>query len=174
MKQVLQAGSASGIFLPNDVVHRCVLWLTATHINTNCLCSAVFYWLWVPIVQQGLDKYRAYWNNHTISKSKKKKNPSGSCPKNMFLNPSSVSALARDCSIRVNPETVAELREAYGGQEARDKAYRFVSEEFQFNADAVYQNLGAPELSLLNGWKVFTQMVTKIDELRVSGVDLGL
>ncbi|KAJ7099755.1 hypothetical protein C8R44DRAFT_747675 [Mycena epipterygia] len=157
VKQVLQGGSASGIFLPNDVVHR-----------------AVFYWLWVPIVQQGLDKYRAYWNNHTISKSKKKINPSGSCPKNMFLNPSSVSVLARDCSIRVNPETVAELREAYGGQEARDKAYRFVSEEFQFNADAVYQNLGAPELSLLNGWKVFTQMVTKIDELRVSGVDLGL
>ncbi|KAJ7069049.1 hypothetical protein B0H15DRAFT_871313 [Mycena belliarum] len=157
VKQVLQSGSAAGIFLPNDAVHR-----------------AVFYWLWPPIVQKGLDVYRAYWNNHTITKSKNKKNPSGSCPNNMLINPTSVNDIARDCSIRVNPATVAELREAYGGQAARDRAYRFVSDEFQMNADLIHEQLGSPELTLKNGWAVFKLMVGKIEELVKSGVDVGL
>lgn len=92
----------------------------------------------------------------------------------MFNNPSTVSAMARDCQIKVDPERVAQLREAYGGQEARDKAYRFVSEEFKFNAELIHASLGSPELSLKNGWNVFTLMVTKIDELRASGTNVGL
>ncbi|KAJ7661984.1 hypothetical protein DFH06DRAFT_987877 [Mycena polygramma] len=158
VKQVLQQGSADGYLIPNDIVHR-----------------NVFYWLWVPIVQAGLDTFREYWNNHTITGSKNKKNPSRSCPNNMFLNPTSVRALARDCQIKVNPETVAELREAYGGDEARDKAYRFVSEEFKFTADLIHANLGAPQPTLANGWVVFKMMVDKIEELRLAGdVSLGL
>ncbi|KAJ7893121.1 hypothetical protein B0H14DRAFT_3675782 [Mycena olivaceomarginata] len=142
VKLILQNGSASGIFLPNDAVHM-----------------AVFYWLWVPIIQDGLDTYRAYWNNHKIHKSAMKINPSGSCPINMFTNPAS---------------TVAELRVAYGGEEARSKAYRWVSEEFKFNTDVIYYNLGAPERSLSNGWNIFKLMVAKIEELWVTGVDVGL
>ncbi|KAJ7760923.1 hypothetical protein B0H16DRAFT_1255530, partial [Mycena metata] len=86
-------------------------------------------WLWVPIIQEGLDAYRTYWNNHKILKSAKKANASGSCPNNMFLNPTSIDILAKQCYINVNPDTVNELREVYGGQEARSKAYRWVSEE---------------------------------------------
>ncbi|KAJ7825218.1 hypothetical protein B0H14DRAFT_3727011, partial [Mycena olivaceomarginata] len=89
----------------------------------------VFYWLWVPIIQDGLDTYRAYWNNHKIRKSAMKINPSGSCPINMFTNPASVNVAAKQCYINVNPKTVAELRVAYGGEEAQSKAYRWVSEE---------------------------------------------
>ncbi|KAJ6580815.1 hypothetical protein B0H19DRAFT_485421 [Mycena capillaripes] len=157
VKLVLQEGSASGIFLPNDIVHR-----------------NVFYWLWVPIIQQGLDTYREYWNNHTITKSKGKKNPSGSCPNNMFLNPTSVRLMARDCHIKVDPQRVAELREAYGGQAAREKAYRFVSEEFKFNAELIHINLGSPPLTLTNGWNVFKMMVNRVEALRAAGEDLGL
>ncbi|KAJ7160845.1 hypothetical protein C8R46DRAFT_1223186 [Mycena filopes] len=156
-KSVLQAGSGAGIFLPNDDIHRCI-----------------FYWLWVPIIQAGLDTYRNYWNNHKITKSSKKINPSGACPNNMFLNPTSVDLLGQQCHITVNPDTVARLRDAYGGQKARDKAYRFVSEEFQFNAELIHESLGSPELSLANGWKVFTLMVTKMEELRAAGTDIGL
>ncbi|KAJ7625451.1 hypothetical protein B0H17DRAFT_1111090 [Mycena rosella] len=125
------------------------------------IAPSLFYWLWTPIIQEGLDTYRAYWNNHTITKSKTKKNPSRSCP-NMFLNPASVNTLARSCSIRLNPETVAELREAYGGEKARDRAYRFMSQ------------LGSPELTLKNGWKVFQEMVPRVEALHLSGVDIGL
>ncbi|KAJ7018573.1 hypothetical protein C8F04DRAFT_1277542 [Mycena alexandri] len=156
-KTVTGIQSRSGVFLPNDAVH-----------------TAVFYWLWVPIIQEGLDTYRTYWNNHKILKSAKKVNVNGSCPNNMFLNPTSIDILAKQCYINVNPDTVNELREAYGGEEARSKAYWWVSEEFKFNADVIYENLGAPEPSLAKGWNVFKVMVAKIEELRAAGTDIGL
>jgi hypothetical protein len=101
-------------------------------------------------------------------------NPSGSCPINMFTNPASVNVAAKQCYINVDPKTVAELRVAYGGEEARSKAYRWVSEEFKFNTDVIYYNLGALERSLSNGWNIFKLMVAKIEELWVTGVDVGL
>ncbi|KAJ7289624.1 hypothetical protein C8J57DRAFT_1046436 [Mycena rebaudengoi] len=146
-KTVLQEGALTGIFIPNDDIHR-----------------QTFYWLWVPLVQEELDTFRDYWNNHKLQKSKDKLNPSGSSPLNMLLNPTSVVATARDCSIRVNPETVYRLREAYGGEEARNKAFMFVSREFQAEADGVYVDLGCPTISLATGWGIFTQVVTELEK----------
>ncbi|KAJ6447620.1 hypothetical protein DFH09DRAFT_966116, partial [Mycena vulgaris] len=97
-----------------------------------------FYWLWVPLIQEGLNNFREYWNNHRLQKSRGKLNASRFSPLNMLINPTSVVATARDCSINVNPEIVYRLREAYGGQEAREVAFWFVSRESQADADAVY------------------------------------
>ncbi|KAJ7432081.1 hypothetical protein B0H11DRAFT_1761052, partial [Mycena galericulata] len=118
-----------------------------------------FYWIWVPLIQSRLDIFRDYWNNHRIQKSKKKVNPSGSSPKNMFLNPQSGRITARDCSIRVNPQLVREIRDVYGGVEARDKAYRFVSRIFQAAADGAFVQLGCPEITLGTVWSVFAEVV---------------
>lgn len=107
--------------------------------------------------------FRDYWNNHRIQKSNKKKNPSGSSPKNLLLNPMAGRISARDCSIRVNPETVHELREAYGGVEARDAAYRFVSVEFQALADTAYVSLGCPEVNLESVWSIFTSVINILE-----------
>ncbi|KAF8211076.1 hypothetical protein K438DRAFT_1808757, partial [Mycena galopus ATCC 62051] len=49
--------------------------------------NALFYWIWVPFIQECLDIFRDYWNNHQIRKSKNKQNTSGSSLKNMLLNP---------------------------------------------------------------------------------------
>ncbi|KAJ7619918.1 hypothetical protein DFH06DRAFT_1010814 [Mycena polygramma] len=152
-KMVLQQGAATGIFLPHDAVHR-----------------QTFYWLWVPILQDGLDKYREYWNNHKLQGSKGKLNASGASPYHMLNDPTAVIATARDCSIRVNPETVYRLREAYGGQEARDKAFRFVSREFTAEADAAYVDLGCPKISLATGWAVFQKVVAERLERRVGNM----
>ncbi|KAJ7115426.1 hypothetical protein C8R44DRAFT_928484 [Mycena epipterygia] len=144
-KQVLQEGAATGIFLPNDEIHR-----------------QTFYWLWVPLIQDGLDNFREYWNTHKLQKSKGKKNAYGSSPQNMLINPKSVIATARDCSIKVNPETVQRLRETYGGEEARDTAFRFISREFQAEADGIYVDLGCPEIILPTAWNVFQQVVKEL------------
>ncbi|KAJ6544668.1 hypothetical protein DFH09DRAFT_1390008, partial [Mycena vulgaris] len=142
IRHVLEQGSACGIFLPSDEIHK-----------------QTFYWIWVPFIQERLDIFRDYWNNHKLSKSKGKQNASGSSPKNMFLNPQSARVDARDCSIRVNPELVRELREAYGGAEARDKAYRFVTRIFQAAADGAYLEIGRPEINLDTIWTTFTNIV---------------
>ncbi|KAJ7740270.1 hypothetical protein DFH07DRAFT_965451 [Mycena maculata] len=124
VKMTLQQGAATGIFLPHDPLHR-----------------QMFYWLWVPLIQTGLDRYREYWNNHKLQGSKGKLNASGWSPYHMMNNPTDAVATARDCSIWVNPESVYRLREAYGGKEARDAAFRFVTREFEAEADAAYVDL---------------------------------
>ncbi|KAK6972172.1 hypothetical protein R3P38DRAFT_3486110 [Favolaschia claudopus] len=151
VKMAIQTGASTGIFLPHDAVHR-----------------QTFYWLWVPLIQNGLDAFREYWNNHKLQKSKGKLNGSGSSPYNMFNNPTTAVATARDCSIRVNPETVQRLREAYGGEEARDKAYRFISREFEAEADGVYVDLGCPKISLVTAWSVFELVVAELQR-RIHG-----
>lgn len=83
----------------------------------------------------------------------------------MLINPTSVRATAQDCSIRVNPETVAKMREAYGGEEARDEAYRFFSDEFGAAADGVYVDLGMPTITLATAWSVFTLVVRGLEAL---------
>jgi hypothetical protein len=90
-------------------------------------------------------------------------NASGSSPRNLLINPTSAVLTARDCSINVNPETVYRLREAYGGQEARDEAFRFVSREFEADADGVYVDLGCPEINLLTAWGIFQQVVAELE-----------
>ncbi|KAJ6586479.1 hypothetical protein DFH09DRAFT_910960 [Mycena vulgaris] len=137
-KITLQEGAATGIFLPHDAIHR-----------------QTFYWLWVPLIQAGLDNFREYWNNHKLQGSKGKLNGSGSSPRNMLSNPTSAVATACDCSIRVNPETVYRL--------PRRKAFSFVSREFAAEADAAYVDMGCPAITLRTGWTVFQQIVTELE-----------
>ncbi|KAJ7917910.1 hypothetical protein B0H13DRAFT_1869943 [Mycena leptocephala] len=91
-----------------------------------------------------------------------KLNASGSSPYNMFNNPTDFVATARDCSIRVNPESVYRLHQAYGGEEARDNAFRFVSKEFAAEADGVYVDLGCPKITLPTAWAVFESVVAEL------------
>jgi hypothetical protein len=88
----------------------------------------------------------------------------------MLLAPESVSLTARDCSISVNPDTIRHLREAYGGDNARQRAFSFVTPEFQAEADDIYVELGRPEISLETGWNVFKGIVHGIESRRSASV----
>ncbi|KAJ7627564.1 hypothetical protein DFH06DRAFT_729943 [Mycena polygramma] len=163
IRLVLQEGSASGVFLPNDEIHKYIVRLGPSCMDLT-IDRQTFYWIWVPFIQSRLDIFRDYWNNHRIGKSKTKLNASGSSPKNMFINPQAGRVTAKDCSIRVSPELVKEIRENYGGAEARDKAYRFVSQVFQAEADGAYVQLGCPEIKLDSIWSVFTAVVCILEK----------
>ena len=80
----------------------------------------------------------------------------------MFLVPKSARHDAHDCSIRVNPKTVRDLRDAYGGLETRDRLFRFVSREFQAEVDEAYVDIGRPAISLESGWDVFKNVVERL------------
>ncbi|KAJ7477358.1 hypothetical protein FB451DRAFT_1557170 [Mycena latifolia] len=115
-KLVLQEGAATGIFLPNDEIHR-----------------QTFYWLFVPLIQEGLDNFREYWNAHTLQKSKGKKNAYGSEGKLVTVLLVSILKLS-DASAK---PTVAE-------------------------ADGVYVDLGSPQIILPTAWVVFQQVVAEL------------
>ncbi|KAK7026162.1 hypothetical protein R3P38DRAFT_2947356 [Favolaschia claudopus] len=147
IRHVLEEGANQGYFMPNDDIHK-----------------QTFYWIWVPFIQWRLDLFREYWNNHRLQDLKAKINGSGMSPKNLFLNPQAGRVDARDCSIKVRPGLVHELREAYGGMEAREKTYRFVSPNFQAAADEAYVFLGCPDINLDSIWGIFTDVVKYLDE----------
>ncbi|KAJ7836563.1 hypothetical protein B0H14DRAFT_2255196, partial [Mycena olivaceomarginata] len=37
----------------------------------------LFYWIFVPIIQEQLDEFRAWWNNHRVRLQRDKNMPSG-------------------------------------------------------------------------------------------------
>ncbi|KAF8513374.1 hypothetical protein JB92DRAFT_2924067, partial [Gautieria morchelliformis] len=135
IRHILSLGCDRGIFHPNDGIH-----------------IDVFNWLWPLLVQDRLDRFRDYWNSHHIPYQKGKLNASGTSPCNALLIPTSVSTTARDCSIHIRPELVEHLREAYGGDEGHETAFRFVSCEFQAEADNAWLALRRPSIILAMAW----------------------
>lgn len=122
----------------------------------------MFNWLWPPLVQRRLNTFREYWNNHTIRSQKLKANPSGTSPLQMWSAPQSVVPDSFDCSIKVRPEFVAQLREDLGGDEGRDAALRFVPLAFEDRAEEAYELLGRPPIELESAWDVFRLMVDQM------------
>ena len=123
----------------------------------------VFNWLWPPLLQERLDEYREYWNNHTVRRQKDKDLPSWTSPIHIWTCPTHVRPTARDCRINVRPDLVHQLRSEIGGEEARRQAYQFATPEFQAEADGVYADLGSPRITLATAWTVF---LTIVDVLR--------
>ncbi|KAL0953005.1 hypothetical protein HGRIS_007210 [Hohenbuehelia grisea] len=141
IKQAIVIGRENGLFNPNNPLHL-----------------SLFNWLWPPLVRERLEEFRTYWNNHKLSKQKKKLLPSGTSPRQMWEVPDSVRADARNCSVRVGLEANRQLRDGIGGMAARAEAYAFVDPEFQSVADNALGVLGYPEITLSNAWDIFTSV----------------
>ncbi|KAF8497710.1 hypothetical protein JB92DRAFT_2986656 [Gautieria morchelliformis] len=137
LRHVLLAGRDSGCFNPNDEVQ-----------------IEVFYWLWPPLVQERLDLYHDYWNSHRIRKQKGKNGASGVTPRQAFHIPTSARPDAHDCS-------------ALGGEEGCERAFHFISCEFQAEADHAWINLGSPEITLATAWDMFAAVLALIRRLRM-------
>ena len=111
------------------------------------------------MVQECLDEYRDYWNNHTVRRQKQKDLPSGTSPIHIWTCPTHARPTARDCRVFVRPDMVRKLRDQIGGEESRRKAYQFVLPEFQAVADAAYADLDYPCITLTTAWTIFLAMV---------------
>lgn len=119
--------------------------------------SDLFYWVFIPLIQQELDLFRDYWNNHKIRKQALKSMPSGHIPADALRHP--ILFQGCKCRIRVPESAQAEMRniltENVGPREAHLSWY---SADFHLKALAAYETLGSPQLSLANAWEVFTEL----------------
>lgn len=158
LRDVILSGAAT--FDSNDSLHVYVSFMPFKVVNLHSSGhSDVFNWLWPPIVQGRLDEYREYWNNHTVRHQKEKDLPSGTSPTHIWTCPTHVRPTARDCRVIIRRDTVRELRNGIGGEDARVEAYRFVTAEFQAEADGAYADLGFPHITLSSAWSVFLAVV---------------
>ena len=127
--------------------------------HVSYFISNVFNWLWPPLVQDRLDKYKEYWNNHTVRRQKNKDLPSGTSPTQIWTCPTHLRPTARDCRVYVRQELIRELRDQIGGEEGHRQAYEFVTAEFRAQADGAYVAIGSPPIMLGTAWAIFTSVV---------------
>jgi hypothetical protein len=159
IKDLIRSGYLDGIYNPNHPIHPYVYVspviatpYSATHP------SDLFNWLWPKILQIQLDSFVEYWNNHRIRSQPKKANMSGHTPRHAFTVSDSLGA--PDCCIEVDREVLEVLRSQI--PVSREESMRWVNKEFDIVASTAYRDLGEPELVLLSGWTIFSQLVPLI------------
>ncbi|OBZ68444.1 hypothetical protein A0H81_11429 [Grifola frondosa] len=130
-------GKMLNIFNPNNEVH-----------------IKLFNWIWPPIIQQELDKFRDSWNMHTVRKQRNKVMPSGSTPTMFFTSPEMWGG--KRVSVPVPKIAVNALRETL--PITREEAFRFVDDEFAAFANGVFEELGKPIIDVGTAWLVFERM----------------
>ncbi|KAJ3980302.1 hypothetical protein F5890DRAFT_1419886 [Lentinula detonsa] len=139
LKDELRRGYTDNIFHPGSQVH----------IN-------LFNWLWPKILQNELDVFTEYWNNHRIRCQPGKPNASGTSPRHAFTLPKSISPEAEDCRIAIDQFVVDALRKEI--PVSQKEAMRYVSDEFGDEAEVIYQLIASPALKAISGWSTFTAM----------------
>ncbi|KAJ7758934.1 hypothetical protein DFH07DRAFT_701626, partial [Mycena maculata] len=119
----------------------------------------LFNWLWPRIVQRSLDKFVDYWNNHKIRTQCNKLLPSGFSPNYVCDFPDKFGLT--HFGVPAPQHFVDALRENI--PRSRAECYRWVSDEFEGQAWAVYEHIGRPEFLLTEGWTIFCKMLPHFD-----------
>lgn len=166
VRDVILGGTAR--FNSNDPLHMYAppLSYRSPAALTDMVTSSVFNWLWPPLVQERLDDFREYWNNHTVRRQKEKDLPSGTSPIHIWSCPTHMRPTARDCRVHVHRDMIRHLHDQIGGEEAHQEAYQFVTPEFQAEADGAYADLGYPRITLKTAWTVFHAIVAVVQAQR--------
>ncbi|KAJ7017205.1 hypothetical protein C8F04DRAFT_911641, partial [Mycena alexandri] len=137
IKQVIFLGKTHNYFHPSLQLH-----------------IELFNWLWPQIIQCSLDDFVEYWNDHRIWTQRNKLLPSGVSPYYIYDFPEQYGLT--NFTTPVATDLVEALRENI--PKSREECYRWVSDEFQVKAWAVYDHIGAPKLELTDGWTIFCRM----------------
>lgn len=114
----------------------------------------LFQWLWPQVVQRKLDEFQQYWNCHRVRTQKKKSMPSGATPTDVYEDPNAYGY--EDLRIPVNIHVVEHLRTQI--PIPREDSFRFVPDAFKAVVEAIYTEIGRPELILENGWHIYGQL----------------
>ncbi|KAJ7777976.1 hypothetical protein DFH07DRAFT_766191 [Mycena maculata] len=115
-------------------------------------------WIWFPVVQRSLDNFCNEQNNHRIRKQTEKLLPSGGTPNQFYSNLAKYGG--KSCLIPVEEAVVDEL--LANCQEGHERM-RYVDTAFEEIAQAAYDALEQPEITLQNAWTVFRAMIGKLE-----------
>ncbi|KAJ7475377.1 hypothetical protein B0H11DRAFT_2428460 [Mycena galericulata] len=106
---------------------------------------SLFRWVWSKIVQTGLDEFVDYFNNKKTRKQRNRILPSGVALNVVFDMPANYGL--ENLAIPVTQAALDELRGLI--DTPREDAFRWVSDEFDEVATAVYIRIGSPKLDSL-------------------------
>ncbi|KAF6744660.1 hypothetical protein DFP72DRAFT_825334 [Ephemerocybe angulata] len=144
LKDVIAQGQIQHIFQPHQGFH-----------------SYLFYWIFVPLIEDALDKFKTYWNHHRVRIQHDKHNPSGHVPADAFQFPKKHNPNAINCFIRVPEDVQAKIRQIIEDDPEvgpRDQYFLWYPEQFRLIAESVYSGLGKPKIDMDSAWAVFKAM----------------
>ncbi|KAJ6449991.1 hypothetical protein C8R45DRAFT_1114394 [Mycena sanguinolenta] len=141
LRDILEEGRVH--LIPGDLIHR-----------------NLFHWLWPKIVQISLDEFVDYFNNKKTRKQSARILPSGVAPNVVFDMPEDYGL--ENLAIPVTQEAINALRSLI--DTPRKEAFRWVSDDFDALALAVYNGVGSPKIEALSGWAIFNMMAPPIRE----------
>ncbi|KAK7001196.1 hypothetical protein R3P38DRAFT_3327246 [Favolaschia claudopus] len=125
--------------------------------------GSLFYWIFVPLLQAKLDKFRLWWNHHRVRVQIEKNIPTGHVPADAFAHPKNFGGI--DCRISV-PPAVDDVRQMLTEEVgSRGSHLSWFTLEFAGLAEQVYLHIGKPTLSLETAWGVFQQMAQPIADV---------
>jgi len=111
-------------------------------------------WLWPPLMQRELDRFRMEANNKRVRKQKNKALPSGVAPNLAYTLPEHFGA--SDCLQPVDTRVIREILREPELQEGKDLLNDWgVPDWFANEAEAALQTLHVKEITLHNVWIIF-------------------
>ncbi|KAJ4492029.1 hypothetical protein C8J55DRAFT_533979 [Lentinula edodes] len=122
----------------------------------------LFYWIFIPLVQDELVNFQRWWNNHRVRTQENKMMPSGHIPSFALEYPSILNGV--DCRIEVPKEAIARLREFLEEEtnKSREEFFRWYPDDFAKAASSTWEAIGKPVIRLETAWDVFSQMMPLI------------
>ncbi|KAE9390278.1 hypothetical protein BT96DRAFT_833657 [Gymnopus androsaceus JB14] len=123
----------------------------------------LFNWVWPKIAQKSVLEFKEYWNHHRPRRQHDKILPSGEFPIKVFKFPDNYGL--KHCA-SAKPgcwEVVQHLRGTL--DKTKEECFRWVSDEFDVQAQVVYEELGSPELKIVSGWSVFCSMLAILKDM---------
>lgn len=121
------------------------------------ISSDLFHWLFVPIVQSRLNKFKKYWNHHPVRKQRMKIMPSGHRPEVVYGDPARHGY--DNWMVPVSPSAVQSLRNTL------PPAPRFITVEFEAMVNSIWRRFGSPLIRESNAWAMFSRMRTEMRDI---------
>ncbi|KAF8995631.1 hypothetical protein BDQ17DRAFT_1392181 [Cyathus striatus] len=120
----------------------------------------LFYWVFIPIIQEELDNFRTYCNQ--VLSQQAKLMPSGHVPIDALEHPEEFGGLK--CLILVPEEAQEEARHALEEEVGpQDQHLCWYSHDFAQMANIAYQKIGGPEITFHSAWTVFELMSKEME-----------
>ncbi|KAF6763513.1 hypothetical protein DFP72DRAFT_999679 [Ephemerocybe angulata] len=126
--------------------------------KSNPLQALVFRFLSIPWLQGELDHYRHRVNNTRKRKNAHKLTPHGRA-EDIHFRPNDFDA--RDFKIPVPPQCIQQAEDAF--IEPGHRVLRLVPESFQQVADAIFEAMGSPEVSMGTFWDLYLEMLEQVE-----------
>ncbi|KAJ2936135.1 hypothetical protein H1R20_g959, partial [Candolleomyces eurysporus] len=132
--------------------------------------GALFYWVFIPLIQGTLKKFRDHWNYHHVRPQPEKVNPSGHVPAVVFESLEKYDPDATHCIIQVPQDMIDDLcrhLEAHPDIGGCSQFFQWYSGDFNTIAQQAYEAIGSPDINIATTWEVFRSMSEPIKNLLI-------